>query len=121
MRLVAAGDRIAPIAAEGPAAHAHAGRRLAALVFVALHQIQDAPHGGSIEAARGDLIDRQVLFDEGLEDRVENFIRRQAVGVLLIETQLGRGRPLDDARGNHLRIERFASGTSDTPTACCNP
>ena len=58
MRFVAAGNRIAPIAAEGPAAHTHTRRRLAALVLIALHQIQNAPHGGSIEAARRDLIDR---------------------------------------------------------------
>ena len=58
MRLVAAGDRVAPIAPEGAAAHAHARRRLAALVLVALHQIQNASDGLAVEAARGDLIDR---------------------------------------------------------------
>ena len=107
-RFVAAGDRIAPIAAEGAAAHAHARRRLAALVFVALDQIQDAPHRGSIEAARGDLIDRQILLDEGLENGIENFVRRQAVGVFLVEAQLGRRRPIDDPRGNHRATARFA-------------
>src|SRR5580692_6357940 len=65
---VSARDGIAPIAPEGAAAHAHAGRRLTALILVALHQIQNSPHRGPIESTRGDLVDRQILFDEGLEN-----------------------------------------------------
>src|SRR5271154_4152027 len=91
--LIAAGNRIAPIAAKSAAAHAHARRRLPALVFVALNKIENAPHRRSIEAPRRYLIDRQLLLDEGLEDRVKDFVRRQAVGIFLAEAQLGRRRP----------------------------
>src|SRR5262249_20642848 len=66
---VAAGDRIAPVAPEGAPTHPHSGRRLTALVFVALHEVQYPPDRGAVEAARFDLIHRQVLFDERLEYR----------------------------------------------------
>jgi outer membrane protein assembly factor BamD len=49
------GDGIAPVAAEGAAADPDAGRRLAALVLVALDQPSHAPHHRLVEAARHDL------------------------------------------------------------------
>src|ERR1700674_451278 len=73
-RLIPARNRIPPIAPERAAAHPHSRRCLSSLVLVALHQIQNTPHRGPVESARRDLIDRQILFDEGLENRVENFI-----------------------------------------------
>ena len=102
------GDRIAPVAAERATRHAHARRRLAALVFVALHEIEHAHHGRAVEAARADLIHRQIVLDEGLENRIEHFVRRQRIAVLLIGTQLGRRRTLDHARAESRPTDRIA-------------
>src|SRR6185312_17474130 len=68
---------------------------LTALVFVALDQIQDSAHGRAIETARLELIDRQILLDEGLEYGIKSFVGRQGIGVLLLVAQLSRRRPLD--------------------------
>src|SRR5882672_7779168 len=102
-RLIPVRDRIPPIASERSAAHAHARGRLTALVLVALHQIQNASNRRPVEPARRDLIHRQILLDEGLENRVENFIGRQAVGVFLLVAQFRRRRALDDTRGYYAR------------------
>src|SRR6516165_9517639 len=96
---LAARDRVAPVAPEGAATHAHPWRRLTALVFVSLHEVQHPSDRGAIEAPRFDLIHRQVLFDEGLEYRVEHFVRRQCVAVLLPRAQLRGGLALDGALG----------------------
>ena len=68
-RPIARRDRIAPVPAERAVADPHARRRLAALVFVALHHLQHAADRRAIEAARGDFVHRQIVFDEQLEDR----------------------------------------------------
>src|SRR5579872_7543132 len=68
---IAAGDRVAPVAAESAATDPYSGRRLAALVFVALHQVQHQRDGRALETASLDLVHRQVLLDEGLENRVQ--------------------------------------------------
>ena len=94
---IAIGDRIAPVAPEGATAHPHAGRRLAALVFGTLHHIEHARDHRAIETALADLLDRQVVLDERLEDRIEHLVRRQRIGVLLIVPQLRGGLALDDA------------------------
>src|SRR6202050_4069331 len=81
---IAVGDRITPVAAEGPPAHAYAGRRLAALVLGTLDQIERARDHGAVEAALADLLDRQIILDEAREYRIEHLVRRQRVGVLLV-------------------------------------
>src|ERR1041384_6543308 len=65
------GNRIPPIAPKGTAGNANARGCLAPLVFVAFHEIEHAPDGRAIETARADFIDREILLDEGFEDRVE--------------------------------------------------
>src|SRR5258708_39240902 len=85
---IPAGNGIAPVAAKRAPADAHAGRGLAALVFVALDQVQDAGDHGAFEAAGTDLVDRQVLLDEGLQDRIEQGIGRERISVLLVRPQL---------------------------------
>ncbi len=55
---VAVGDGVTPVAAEGAAADADTRRRLAALVFVALHHVEHAPDHRAVEAARHDLVHR---------------------------------------------------------------
>src|SRR5205823_9287925 len=98
---VAAGDRIAPVAPEGAAADAYSRGRLAALVFVAFHEVQHLGGGGTVEAPRFDLIHRQVLFDERLENRVEHLVGGERIGVLLPGAQLRGGRTLDHPLRNH--------------------
>ena len=83
-RLVAVGDGVPPISSERPAAHPNPGRRLATLVLVAPHQIEDAPDSRAVESARRDLSDRQILLDERLKDGIQNFVRRQAVSIFLV-------------------------------------
>src|SRR5579864_4668613 len=76
---IATGDRVAPVAAESATTDPYSGRRLAALVFVALHQVQHPRDGGTLEAARLDLVHRQVLLDEGVQNRVQHLVGRQRV------------------------------------------
>src|SRR5579871_74718 len=97
---VTARDRVAPVPAEGSATDPDAGGRLTTLVLVAFHQIENPPYRRPIEAACGNLIDRQILFNESLEDRIQNLVRRQAVSILLVGPELGGGRPIDDSRGD---------------------
>src|SRR5580658_6454211 len=83
------GDRIAPIATEGARAYAYPRRRLTALVFGPLDHVEHARDHGAIETTLADLLDRKVLLDECLQDRVEHVIWRQRIGILLVRTQLG--------------------------------
>src|ERR1017187_3122691 len=101
VRLVAAGDRISPVAAEGAAAHADARRCLTALVFVAFHEIQNTSDRLSIEAPHGNLVHRKIFLDEGFQNGVQDLVRRQAVGVLLIRPQLRRRGSFDHSQRNH--------------------
>ena len=71
-------------------------RRLYSLRFT---MSSTRPTDRAVEAARDDLVDRQVLLDERLEDRVEHLVGRQRIGVLLVGAQLGARRALDHARG----------------------
>ena len=85
------GDRITPVAAKGAPTHPHSRRGLASLLFIALHEIEHAPDGRTIESARADLIHRQILFDERFEDRIEHLVWRQRIAVFLIGSQLCEG------------------------------
>ena len=58
VRSIAARDGIAPIPSERPPAHPDTGRSLAALVFVTLHQIENASDRRPIEPARDNLLYR---------------------------------------------------------------
>src|ERR1700761_8778891 len=89
-RLVAAGDRIAPVTPEGAPAYPHPRRCLPPLVLIAFDHVQDPPDHRPVKAARRDLVHRQVLFDEGLENRIQHLVGRQTVGVFLFEAQLRR-------------------------------
>src|SRR5579864_74600 len=76
---IATGDRVAPVAAESATTDPYSWRRLAALVFVALHQVQHPRDGRTFETACLDLIHRQVLLDEGVQNRVQHLVGRQRV------------------------------------------
>ena len=88
-RSESAGDGIAPIAREGAPADAYTGWRLAALVLVAIHHRCHPPHGLGIEAGGDNRLRRLVALDVAFQDRVENLVRRQRIGVLLIGRELG--------------------------------
>src|SRR4029453_300797 len=101
LQSISARNRIAPIAPERSPAYAHAGRCLASLVFVALHHVEYASHRRAGETPCNDLVNGQVLFDEGLEDGIEDLIGWQRIGVLLVRAQLGRGRTGQHPVWNH--------------------
>src|SRR6266705_1970796 len=64
-------DGQAPVAPERPRRDLHTDRALAALVLVGVHHADDTAHGLRIEAQGDDVGDALVLFDVGLQDRVE--------------------------------------------------
>ena len=68
------------------------GRRLAALVLGGVDHPDHAVHDVLRHAAADQLVAALVLLDVGLEDRVEQVVGRQAVGVALVGAQLGRRR-----------------------------
>src|SRR5579872_1206814 len=71
---VPVGDRVTPIPAERTAADANPRRGLAALVFVPLHHVEHTSHRGALETSRLNLVHRQILLDECLEDRIQHFV-----------------------------------------------
>src|SRR5881628_3824836 len=90
-------DGVAPIAPEAAVGDADADRRLPALVFVDLDQARHALHIRRRITGRDDLVDALVLLHVALQDGVQHLVWRQTVLVLLVEAQLGRRRPRDDA------------------------
>ena len=97
---VAVGDRHAPVAPERALGDLDARRGLAALV---LGQVDEparrvAPPLG--QPLGDQLLAAEVQLDVAVQDAVEQLIRRQRVLVALVWAQLGRGRALDDRRGD---------------------
>ena len=64
------------------------------------HHLLDEFEGKSV--CLGDLLGGLVALDVGFENRIKNLVRRQRVSILLVRTQLGRGRLFKNRRGNHL-------------------
>src|SRR5579872_42178 len=78
-------------------------RRLLALVLRALHQ----PHHllDEVErktALRGDALRRLIPLHVGLDNRIEDFIWRQRIGIFLARPEFCRRRLLQNRRGNYL-------------------
>lgn len=99
--------------AEGARAHAQYGRGLRALVLAAEDHALDAVNqlgtAGLAQQLGHKALGRAVFgggqvpaFDGVFEDFVQHRIGRQAVLVLLVGRQLGRGRLVDDGLGNQL-------------------
>src|SRR5258708_30079464 len=94
-------DRKWPTKAERARGDLQAWRGLLAFVLGAIYQQCDVADQFQIEAVMiGDLLWAPQVFDIGLENSVKNVVRRQAVLVLLVGTQLGRRCLLDGRRGN---------------------
>ena len=74
--------------------------RLYSTALDQMHHLLDEFQGKSV--CLGDLLRRFIAFDIGFEDRIENLVGRQRVGVLLIGTQLRRGRLLQDCAPESL-------------------
>ena len=87
--MVAVRDRYPPILAERLGAHAHAGRRLPALVLGEVDEAHDAIDEGSVVPGCDELGAREVVLDVAAQDRVEHLIGRQRIVVALIGPQLG--------------------------------
>ena len=86
--------------AEGARGDLEAGGGLFALVFVAIDEGDDVTNEFEVEAGLdGDLLRTFHFFNIGFQDAVQNLVRRQRVGVLLIWTQFGGGRFLEVERG----------------------
>ena len=80
------------------------GSGAAALVLIDADEAHDLLHRLGRIAGGDDLAGRFVVFHVAFHDAVQHIIGRQAVLVGLVGTQLGRGRPGDDALGNDLAI-----------------
>src|SRR5947208_14709670 len=90
-------DREWPAKAKGARGDLQAGRGLLAFVLVAIHQQRDVADQFQIESVMiGNLLGAPQVFNIGLKNPVKNMVRRQAVLVLLVGTQFGRRRLLDN-------------------------
>src|SRR5690606_30422039 len=67
------------------------------------HHFQDSNDRLALESELYDLVDRKVLLDESLEDRIEHLVWRQRVRVLLIRPQLGGRRARQHTLGDRRR------------------
>src|SRR6266704_4500133 len=97
----AVGDRQAAVLAEGAAGHLGAGRRLAALVLGAVDHAQHPLDDGGVEALRHDLLCAGVVLDVAVQDRVEDVVVRQRVGVELAGPQLSGRRLVQHRLRDH--------------------
>src|SRR5262245_19813814 len=64
------------VASEGAGGDLGAGRRLAALVFGAVDELDHPTDGRGVEPHLDDLLEALVVLDVGLEDRVEDRVGR---------------------------------------------
>src|SRR5918994_2358721 len=101
---VAVRYRHATVAAEGAARYFYARGGLAALVFGAVYELDDAADVFFVEARGHDLGYPHVLFDVGLEDGVEDVVGRERVGVSLVLAQLGARFLGQDGVGDDLAV-----------------
>src|SRR5918995_5677119 len=99
---VAVGDGHATVAAKRAGGDLYAGRNLAALVLGPVDQTYGALHVLLVKAGGNDLAYPLILFDVGLEDRIEDLVRRQGVGVALVFSKLGRRLLGEDRLGDNL-------------------
>src|SRR5207248_4678404 len=104
---VAVGDRHPLVPAEGARRDLDSRRSLPALVLAAVDELDHACDRLWVVTRGDQLLGAEVLLDVAHEDRVELFVRREAVGVLLSRLQLGRRRLGDHALRDHL-AERVA-------------
>src|SRR5215217_9431575 len=72
----AVGDGEAAVLAEGAAGDLGAGRGLAALVLGPVDQADDLSRGVAVEALGHQLVEAGVVLDVGLQDRVQQLVRR---------------------------------------------
>src|SRR3989337_1240388 len=86
--LIAVGDGHAPVLAESPRGYLHAGRRLPSLILAAIDHAGDPLYKRLRESGSGDLLDRPVLLDIGLQYPVEPIVSRQRVLACLVRAEL---------------------------------
>ena len=65
---------ITPIATEGAAGNAYARGRLAAFVFIAIHQRCYAPYHFNVEAGRDDFLGRLIALHITFQDGIEHLV-----------------------------------------------
>src|SRR5712691_4962515 len=89
------GNRQTAVATEGAGGDFDAWRGLAAFVFAVINQAHDAFHRFAFVAHGHYFVERAILFGIGAQDGIEYILGREAVGVLLVGAQFGRGRLVD--------------------------
>src|SRR5215208_3796565 len=82
--LVALGDRHSSSEAEGAAGDFQAGGGLAALVFAAIDELDDAGDSGPVETFLDNLTGAFFFLDVAVEDRVEKVVGRERILIGLI-------------------------------------
>src|ERR1700732_3139714 len=98
-------DRKAPAYAERFGCDLQARSRLLALVFVAIHFIDNIAHPSDRQMKRiGNLLRRFVVFDVAAKNLIEYIVLWKGIGVLLIGPQLGGGRLNEDIVGNGISV-----------------
>ena len=90
-------DRITPLPSKRAREIFGPGGAWRRLYSLANTSARNPAHHRFGETRRDDFRDRQLLFDEAFEDRVEHVVGRQRVAVLLVVAQLGGRRARDDA------------------------
>src|SRR3954466_2376803 len=100
-------DRRSAIAAKCLRVDLHAGRRLTAFVLRPVDHRNRVLDDGAVEAVRGELLERAIVFDVLFEYLVELRVGRQGILVKLIVTQLGARGTLDDGRRDQLAPGTF--------------
>src|SRR5690606_1806979 len=113
--LVAVGDRVAALAAEGAAADLGARRGLVPLPLARAHQLQHPRDHVLVEAGGDDLAARLLAVDVTAQDAVEHVVGRERILIKLVGAQLRRGRPRDHRRGDHLAAVRGTAADGVTP------
>ncbi len=101
------GDGHAPVLAEGARGEFDAHRPLAALVLAGLDLADDREHQLAVVPRARDLLYPAALLDVHLQDGVEHLVGGQGIGVQLVGSELGRGRPLDYLRRDELAAIQF--------------
>ena len=107
---VAVGDGHAAVAAEVARGDFDAGGRLAALVFVAVNEIDNLLHRVRVEPHCDDVVEGVVVLHIRLQYGVKDAVWRQGVFVLLVGAEFGAGGLVYDALWDDRLVSDECSG-----------
>src|SRR5512139_657891 len=101
------GDRHPAVLAEGAGGDLDAGGRLPPLVLAPVHQRHDAPDHALRAPRRHHFRHAAILLHVQLEDRVEDFVFRQGVGIFLARRKFRRRRLREHPFRDHVPAAAF--------------